>query len=259
MDRPDERLVAEFTHQAESFNKSPVMNMQQTTGSLIALLPLAPGQRWLEVASGPGILSRALAPQVASVTGVDLTPAMVALAGREAAGLANLNFQVGDATALPLAAGSFDGAVTRFSLHHMPEPGRCVAEMARVVGPGGWVAVADHLTSEDSATAAWHQDIERLRDPSHVLCLTPPALRRMAAAAGLKPVAEHVEPLIIDYDEWIGRGSGGPANRARIEAALSARPHDACFAVQPGPSGRRLQLTFGRFLWRKATAARLQL
>lgn len=68
MDRPDERLVAEFTHQAESFNKSPVMNMQQTTGSLIALLPL--------------------------------------------------------------------------TLHHMPEPGRCVAEMARVVRPGGWVAVA---------------------------------------------------------------------------------------------------------------------
>jgi len=250
MDEPEARVVNEFTHQAETLNRSPVFTLPQTLDALIAMLPAAAGQRWLEVACGSGIVGRALAPHVGEVVGVDLTPAMLAVATREAAGRENLRYVQGDATALPFAAGAFDGAVTRFSLHHMPEPERCLAEMVRVVRAGGWVAVADHFTAGDPAVAAWHQQIEQLRDPSHVSCLTPAALRRLAAELGLEPVTERVEPMIIDYEEWVTRGSAGPANRVRIEAALAARPHDACFAVEPGPAGRRLHLTFGRFLWR---------
>lgn len=64
---------------------------------------------------------------------------MIEKAREEAAleGIGNAEFSVGDATALEFEDASFDGAVTRFSLHHIPVPGRVVAEMARVVGPGG--------------------------------------------------------------------------------------------------------------------------
>jgi 23S rRNA (uracil1939-C5)-methyltransferase len=55
-------------------------------------------ERWLEVACGPGIISRRLAPLVGEVRGVDMTPAMVELARRDAAdaGVANATFSVGD-------------------------------------------------------------------------------------------------------------------------------------------------------------------
>ena len=82
--------------------------------------------------------------------------------------LVNARFVVGYATALDLPDACVDGAVTGcFSLHHVPLPSRVVAEMARVVRPGGWVCLADHVTSDDGRETAWHQEIERLRDPSH--------------------------------------------------------------------------------------------
>src|SRR6478735_1318334 len=145
------------------------MRSADTLGRLVDLIPAAAGARWLDVACGPGLVARGLAPRVGEVHGVDMTPAMVDVARREAAAerLSNAVFSVGDATALDFADATFDGAVTRFSLHHIPLPGRVVAEMARVVRPGGAVIVADHVTSADAGEAAWHQEIERLRDPSH--------------------------------------------------------------------------------------------
>ncbi len=154
-----------------------------------------------------------MAGRVGSVSGVDLTPAMVEEAERRAReeGIDNVSFALGDATALDFADASFDGAITRLSLHHIPAPGRVVAEMARVVRPGGWVAVSDLAADSDGEAAAWREEIERLRDPSHWACRTPESLRGMGEAAGL--VAEHEElvPVDIDFDDWLARGSGGQA------------------------------------------------
>ena len=125
-------IVREFTHQSEAFNAAPAMRSADTLGRLLELIPAAPGERWLDAACGPGLVARGLAARVGRVDGVDMTPAMVALARREAQreGAANAVFSIGDATALEFEPGSFDGAVTRFSLHHIPVPGRVVAELA---------------------------------------------------------------------------------------------------------------------------------
>jgi ubiquinone/menaquinone biosynthesis C-methylase UbiE len=94
----------------------------------------------------------------------------------------NVGFALGDATALELAEDSFDGAITRLSLHHIPAPGRVVAEMARLVRPGGWVMVSDIVADHDCDANAWREEIERLRDPSHWACHTPESLRAMGEA-----------------------------------------------------------------------------
>src|SRR6185437_7159766 len=241
---PDQ-VVHEFTHQSESFNVAPVMRSAETLGRLVDLIPAAPGARWIDVACGPGLVARGLAPRVGEVRGVDMTPAMVEVARREAAseGIANAVFSVGDATALELADAALDGAVTRFSLHHIPVPGRVVAEMARVVRPGGAVVVADHVTSPDVDEAAWHQEIERLRDPSHWACLTPARLQALGERAGLALEHEDETAISIDYDEWIGRGSGGPGSAGLIARALADRvPAPDVFRVVDGDDGRRLEL-----------------
>jgi tRNA/tmRNA/rRNA uracil-C5-methylase (TrmA/RlmC/RlmD family) len=94
---PD-RIVREFTHQSESFNAAPVMRSAGTLGRLLDLIPAAPGERWLDAACGPGLVARGLAPRTGRVDGVDMTPAMVDLAGREAAreGVGNAVFAVGE-------------------------------------------------------------------------------------------------------------------------------------------------------------------
>jgi SAM-dependent methyltransferase len=252
----EESIRAEFTHQTETFARSPAMSSAETLGVLVDLVPPDPDARWLETASGPGLVARAIAGRVGSVQGVDLTPSMVEKAAAEAreareAELANVAFTVGDATALELDDDSFDGAVNRFSLHHIPVPGRVLEEMARVVRPGGWVLASDHLTDADADAAAWHEEIERLRDPSHWACLTRERLLAAGKAAGLELDEERIVPLDLDFDEWLRRGSGGPAAAHLIERLLASPPPSAAsFRVEGEGDKRRLLLRSSVARWR---------
>ena len=251
----EESIREEFTHQTDTFARSPAMTSAQTLGTLVELVPADGEARWLETACGPGIVGRAIAERVGSVHGVDLTPAMVERAKAEAAaaGLGNVEFSLGDATALEFEDASFDGAVNRFSLHHIPVPVRVLEEMARVVRPGGWVLVADHLTDADPDAAAWHEEIERLRDPSHWACLTRERLVAAGEAAGLVLDDERVVPLDLHFGEWLRRSSAGPAAAPLIERLLSAVPPRAeSFRVTGEGEERRLLLRNSVTRWRVA-------
>lgn len=103
--------------------------------------------RVLEVAVGTG---RNLAHYIpaATVTGVDLSPAMLALAGRHAAELGRpVDLREGDAARLPFADDSFDTVVCALSLCSIPNPARAIAEMHRVLVPGGRLLLLDHVGS----------------------------------------------------------------------------------------------------------------
>jgi SAM-dependent methyltransferase len=112
------------------------------------LAELAPRARVLEVGSGPGRLATTLAPLAPEVqlTGIDIAPDMVqratALAAR--AGVAGrVAFQMGDVTALPFPDASFDLVVSTFSLHHWANPAGGLAEIYRVLRPGGVARIYD--------------------------------------------------------------------------------------------------------------------
>jgi SAM-dependent methyltransferase len=246
-----EEIVGEFTHQAESFATSAAAQSSRTLDELLRLAAPRAGQRWLEVACGPGIISRRLAGEVAEVHGIDVTPAMIEVARREAAAAgASATFALGDATALDEPDGSVDGVVTRFSLHHIPAPGRVLREMARVARPEGAIVVADHLADEDADAAAWSQEIERLRDPSHWACLRLGRLRRLGEAAGLKLREDVLLALELDFDDWLARGSGGPGARDVIEGLLADPPPAArCFSVRERDGRRILGLRMWAGRW----------
>jgi SAM-dependent methyltransferase len=250
----EDSIRAEFTHQTESFARNPVATMAETLGALVELVPEDPAASWLETACGPGAISRALAPRVGRAHGVDLTPAMVEKAREEAEreGLANAAFSVADATALGFDDAGFDGAVTRFSLHHIPAPGRVLAEMARVVRPGGWVVVSDFVADPDRDVYAAVEEIERLRDPSHWSCLTGEQLRRIGAEAGLELETERLIPFDIDYEDWLRRGSGGPGSAELIERLVAELPPGCeTFKVREGGEGRLLSLVNSLTRWRR--------
>jgi SAM-dependent methyltransferase len=200
------------------------------------------------------LVARALAARVGEVIGVDMTPAMLEVARREAisAGADNVRFELGDVTALGQPAGSFDGAITRFSLHHIPVPARLLAELARVVRPGGWVIVGDHVTDEDAAAAAWHQEVERLRDPSHWTCLTPTRIKALGRDVGLQLDEERLLPFELDFEEWLTRSSSDSHAAELISLCLTERPAGtARFTVREDPDGRRLRLTNSLIRWRR--------
>ncbi|MBI3967315.1 MAG: methyltransferase domain-containing protein [Chloroflexi bacterium] len=136
-------------------------DQRATRAAYLELLSVAPGDRVLDVGCGSGVVTRDLARRVAPTghaTGVDPSPDLLAIA-RELADQENLgptiDFRVGDARSLPFDSATFDVglAVTVFS--HIPGGEAGVAELVRVVRPGGRVAVVDF--DPDSAIV-WHPD-----------------------------------------------------------------------------------------------------
>lgn len=249
----EDSIREEFTHQSRSFGTSSAMTSAETLGALIQLVPEDAGADWIDIACGPGVVSRATAGRVGSVKGVDLTPAMIEEAERRAReeGIENVSFTLGDVTALDLADDSFDGAITRLSLHHIPAPGRVVAEMARLVRPGGWILVSDIVADRDRDANAWREEIERLRDPSHWACQTPEGLRAMGEAVGLILDEEQLIPIEIDFDDWLERGSGGIDAADLVARLLRDQPATAeSFSISESAEGRRLHQRYWLGRWR---------
>lgn len=123
----------------------------------------------LEVAAGTCICGRALAPFVQQVICLDMTPAMLHV-GKTAAEKekhSNMTFLLGDAEELPFLENSFDVVLSRLAFHHFSNPKRCFEEMARVLKPGGKLVLIDMEAAEEKLRTA-EDEIERLRDPSHV-------------------------------------------------------------------------------------------
>lgn len=113
---------------------------------LAALAALAsPDAVFGDLGCGTGQVSAALAPFVARVVGVDSSAAMLQAARRRLHGLTNVDLRRGDIEALPIDDARLDAATLMLVLHHLPEPARALADVARVLKPGGRVVLVDML------------------------------------------------------------------------------------------------------------------
>jgi demethylmenaquinone methyltransferase / 2-methoxy-6-polyprenyl-1,4-benzoquinol methylase len=120
---------------------------------LVSRLPRGGRGRVLDVATGTGLVAAALARRGFAVTGLDLSPEMLAAARRRLGG------QVGllnaSAEALPLAAESFDHLTVAHVLRYVGDPRATLAELARVVAPGGVVAALEFGVPAGPARLGW--------------------------------------------------------------------------------------------------------
>ncbi|HEX4510964.1 MAG TPA: class I SAM-dependent methyltransferase, partial [Burkholderiaceae bacterium] len=135
-------------------------------------LALAQGLRWVDVGCGNGafteIAARRNAP--AHMLGIDPSAGQVAYA-REQRGSQGVTFEVGDALDLPLADASVDVATMALVLFFVPDPAAGVAEMVRVVAPGGMIAAY----TWDILEGGFPLDgmLEAMREAGHVPPLPP--------------------------------------------------------------------------------------
>jgi SAM-dependent methyltransferase len=143
---------------------------------------LAGAERVLDAGTGSGTFTLALAPNVREVVGLDPVPELLEHARRLAEGKTNVSFVEGDATALPFAADSFDLATCARTLHHVDRPELVVAELARVVRPGGGLLLVDQISSLDPLEGIARDRLERLRDPSHRRTLSDQDIRGLLEA-----------------------------------------------------------------------------
>ncbi len=163
---------------------------RKATLELASAMALTAGSQVLDIGSGLGGPARTLAESIGChVTGIDLTPAFCAAAAALSrwVGLSDrVDFRVGDATALPFDAASFDAAMTVHVAMNIARKDRMYAEARRVLRPGGRFAVYDVLQGEGGAV---NYPVPWARDPSISHLATPAQMEVLLADAGFKILA----------------------------------------------------------------------
>lgn len=177
-------------------------------------------ERALDVGTGAGALAFALAPLVREVVGLDPVPELLELA--RARSVSNTEFVEGDGTALPFPDGAFDLTGTHRTLHHVAQPERVVAELARVTRHAGHVLVVDQLAPDEPSEAAALHEFETTRDPSHARLLTDAELRKLCAANGLSLIRERREEERRELSTYLDLAGCEGDRRAGAEALAGA-------------------------------------
>ena len=118
---------------------------KEMLAAYLSTISFPPEARVLDIGCGTGAVTRVLSewPGVGEVIGVDPSPVFIERARQLATQLRNVSFCVGDARSLDFEDASIDVAVVHTCLCHIPGPERALAELWRVLRPGGWLAVFD--------------------------------------------------------------------------------------------------------------------
>ncbi|MFF5289361.1 class I SAM-dependent methyltransferase [Paractinoplanes globisporus] len=131
--------AAGWEKRAPTYHRLLLPITRQVVEPLLDAAAVGPGSRVLDVGSGPGYVAAAAFTRGASAVGVDVAPAMVALARTLHP---SVEFVDGDAEHLQFADDSFDVVVANFAILHLGRPEQAAAEFARVLAPGGKVALS---------------------------------------------------------------------------------------------------------------------
>lgn len=177
-----------------------------------------PHHRLLDVATGGGHAALRLAPHVRRTILTDLTAEMLVAAcdHLRRAGVPRPSACQAAAECLPFRDGAFDRVTCRLAAHHFADPAAAVAEMARVLAPGGLLLFSDLIAPEDDAGDRFLNAIERLRDPSHVRSYRVSEWRTLVARAPVPLRLERCETIAarLEIGPWLERAATPPAARA---------------------------------------------
>ncbi|XRQ09527.1 class I SAM-dependent methyltransferase [Actinomadura welshii] len=183
-------------------------------GPLLEAAGVGDGTRFLDVGTGPGIVSREAVRRGADVAAMDAEPGMAETARRNVPGL---DVRVAVLPEVPFPDGEFDAVAGNFVINHVGDPGRALAELRRVLRPGGRLALTCWVMPGSGALAIVREAIEEagvpwpgdIPEPPFMEHGEPAAFRRLVTEAGFGEVAveEVTWEHVTDPEHWWETGA----------------------------------------------------
>ena len=212
-------IIKQFSKQAIHFAEMPGHNDDQALTHIAEFARLSPDDEVLDVACGSGIVARSFARTASRVVGMDLTPAMLAEAGRlaEMDGLKNVEWCRGDVENLPWPDGTYSLVVSRYAFHHITNQARVLSEMVRVARPGGRLVLVDPVLPREQVDA--YDEFERLIDASHSGVLIVDELQEMLRESRLVNLRFSFYRMEMGLERHLATSFPGEGNAEKVSAS----------------------------------------
>jgi SAM-dependent methyltransferase len=215
-------IIDQFTKQAIPFAKKSSQHIGEVFEKINRLVEANENDVVLDVASGTGSLAVEFAKRCKRVTGIDITPAMIEQAKilQKMNLLDNIKWDRGDIShSLPYESNSFSIVVTKFSFHHLLNPLSVLVEMNRVCSIEGKIIVVDPTPLPEKANL--YNQLEQLRDPSHVRSLTISEFESLFQKAGISIVKQEFYRMKIGLEDHLQSSFPDPTNIHKIRQMFS--------------------------------------
>ena len=247
-------LVQEqFGKTAASYLTSAPHALGKSLERLVALTLPQKNWRTLDVATGGGHVAYTFAPHVERMWATDITQEMLDMVRAEAKkrGLANVRTAYAKAEALPFEDASFDLVTCRIAPHHFDSIPDFLAEVHRVLKPGGLFALVDNVVPAGSV-GDYVNAFERFRDPSHLRAWTMEEWRAAFKKHGLAVTHEEQLYKQMEFKSWAARHDANM--QAFLRAMLTEMTPDVKTTLEPKGSGDTLtfRLSEGLFIAKRA-------
>jgi SAM-dependent methyltransferase len=233
-----EPVQKQFGRTAEAYVESATHARGEDLDRIVALATEHGGERIVDVGTGVSHTLRRLAPLFRSAVGVDATRAMLE-AGRgvlASAGVGNALLVQANATALPIASASADVVSSRLAAHHFGDALGAFREIARILRPGGLFVLADNYAPDEPALDRFINELETLRDPSHVRNHTVAGWRDRLEKAGLRTTVDSdVAVTKLTTENWLERSQTAPDRAEEVRRRLRTASPAAVDAFQITP------------------------
>ncbi len=212
-----EEISNAFDRQAEAVYCCRVFSDKEKIWKILRFADIKADYRVVDIGCGPGYILRE-SEFVHEVTGLDISEEMIRIAKSQAP---YAKIVRGVAEELPFVKGYFDIVISRAMLHHVTDVPSALKEMARICKPGGYVIVAETLSSSERSQADLHNYVEKLRDPSHNRMLSNEEYHSLIAGAGLQLVDELRTKDVRELEEWTAVTSPPESAKEEIRRLLT--------------------------------------
>ncbi|MEZ4611653.1 MAG: methyltransferase domain-containing protein [Caldilineaceae bacterium] len=219
----------------------------------IEFADLPAGSSVLDLGAGTGGLAMQLAKRAdVTVVGIDISPAMLERAELERLQgdrklARRVDFRLAAAQQLPFRNERFDAVTCRLMLHLNRKPERILAEIWRVLKPGGILVLADLRSDDDPVKRATQNAIEEKRNPAHIAARSKQQYRDLVAEAGFAINEEAEATFERALDEWLAEFPAEDSQAIIVREMIEASIETDAAGIQARREGE--QISFKQYLY----------